>query len=266
MSKYLFIIKMGLQMSLTYRLNYVISLLSSVFPILLQVMLWHAIFTYTGAEKVYGYSYSEMMAYTLFASLIGQALRTGFEYEVAKDIKEGGLNRFLIQPLSYLGYRFSAYVGTNMSYFIATLILLGLCGLLLVHLLDIFFTLKSYLLLIIVLLAAFMIQFFLFYMIGLVAFWAQEVWGVFESVRIVGLVLSGGIFPLTVFGELGMEILSYLPFQYVIFFPIEVVLGRASDSDIFTGFSIQLFWIGLLWFLSRLVWQRGCKSFIALGG
>ncbi|ODA33067.1 ABC transporter permease [Veronia pacifica] len=241
MSKYIFIIKMGLQMSLTYRLNYVISILSSAFPILLQVMLWHAVFSYTGAEKVYGYTYPEMMAYTLFALLIGQALRTGFEYEVATDIKDGGLNRFLIQPLSYLGYRLTAYLGNNISYFLVTLVLIGLCGIGLTYWLDMTFELKSFLCLLLVLCAAFMIQFFLFYMVGLVAFWAHEVWGVFESVRIVGLVLSGGIFPLTVFGETGMQILSYLPFQYVIFFPIEVVLGRVSDAEVLHGFMLQLF-------------------------
>ncbi|UTV26934.1 ABC transporter permease [Photobacterium atrarenae] len=266
MRKYLFVSQMGLQMSLAYRLNYLISVLAAGFPLLLQVMFWHAIFTYTQAEQVYGYRYEEMMAYALFAALVSQALRTGFEYEVATDIKEGGLNRFLTQPLSYSVYRLAAFVGQNLGYFTATLLLIGGCAVLLNHWLQMAVSLSDYFRMLGVLCGAFFIQFFLFYLIGLAAFWMQEVWGVFESIRIVGLVLSGGVFPLTVFGEAGMAVLRYLPFQYVVFFPIEVVLGRVTGSDLMIGVAIQGAWIIGLFSLSRLVWNRGCKHFIALGG
>jgi ABC-2 type transport system permease protein len=109
-------------------------------------------------------------------------------------------------------------------------------------------------------------QFLLFYTIGLLAFWAQEVWGIFESTRIIGLVLSGGVFPLTIFGDKGLALLSWLPFKYIIFFPLEIVTGRLTLAESISGLLIQLSWIALLLLLSHLIWRQGCKKFIALGG
>ena len=51
-----------------------------------------------------------MIAYTFLAGLVARIVRTGFEYEIMDDIKNGKYSRFLVQPLGYFGYRLAAGV------------------------------------------------------------------------------------------------------------------------------------------------------------
>ena len=36
---------------------------------------------------------------------------TGFEWEIADDIKNGGLNKYVIKPVGYLPYRIACFLG-----------------------------------------------------------------------------------------------------------------------------------------------------------
>lgn len=45
-----------------------------------------------------GYSYTEIIVYTLLAGLVSKLVITGFEYQINEDIKDGGLNKYLIRP------------------------------------------------------------------------------------------------------------------------------------------------------------------------
>mgnify|MGYP007000010321 FL=1 len=53
---------------------------------------------------------------------------TGFEYQINEDIKDGGLNKYLIRPVNYCGYRFCSYLGEKMPQLIL-LLLISIVGL-----------------------------------------------------------------------------------------------------------------------------------------
>ncbi len=256
---------MGIQKSLTYRVNYVLSMLAAGFPILLQWVFWQAVFDFSQTNQMYGLTYSEMLTYVTLSALLSQALRTGFEYDIAQDIKNGGLNRFLVQPISYAGYRFASFLGNNLTYFICTLILMNI-SLLLCHLyLGLDLSLSQISLFFPAVILSLVMQFLLFYLVSMMAFWLQEVWGLFESVRIISLVLSGGMVPLTVFGDKAMQWLEFMPFKYIIFFPLQIVIGKLAIAEIMQGMLMQCFWSALLCLVAMLLWKRGQKQFLALG-
>jgi ABC-2 type transport system permease protein len=56
-----------------------------------------------------------------------------------------------------------------------------------------------------------------------------------------------------------------LPFRWIIYFPIEVAMGRLSPNEVRIGLAAQLAWIGLLLLLLNLVWRSGVKRFSAVG-
>jgi ABC-2 type transport system permease protein len=99
-----------------------------------------------------------------------------------------------------------------------------------------------------------------------VAFWLVEIGFLFEGVRIVIILLSGGIFPLEVFGERFVQVVSLLPFKYTISYPITVLNGKIPYSGIASGMLIQLIWIGACLLLARALWRVGSKRYIAVGG
>ncbi|MDK1290680.1 ABC transporter permease [Pseudoalteromonas umbrosa] len=266
MNKYMWLLGMGLQKALAYRVNYAVTILAAVFPIILQWALWRSIYGYTQADTLYGMSYAEMLSYVVLAALMAQALRTGFEYDMAEDIKSGGLNRFIVQPLSYFGYRLSVFVGTNLGYFVATLGVMAIALWVAIRYWSLSIDIVDIALFLLSAVGAFFLQFMLFYLLSLTAFWLHEVWALFESTRVIGLVLSGGVVPLSVFGESLQYWLSLLPFQYLIYFPIQTLTGAISFEQVISGLLIQLVWIVVMMLLIAAIWRRGSRSYLALGG
>ena len=80
------------------------------------------------------------------------------------------------------------------------------------------------------------------------------------------ILLSGGIFPLEVFGERFVQVMNFMPFKYTVSFPINVLNGRAAPNEVLVGLLVQCIWIGLTLLLSRFLWQIGSKRYVAVGG
>ena len=84
---------------------------------------------------------------------------------------------------------------------------------------------------------AFLFNFLLFWCVGMAGFWVTETTFLFEAVRIVIITLSGGIFPLSVFGPVGEAVLK----------------------------ALALAWVGGLAVLGALLWRTGLRRFSAVG-
>src|SRR5512147_1424687 len=125
LKKYRITFEMGFQMALEYRINFAISLISAAYPIFIQTFLWTAIYQNAAETVLFGYSYRQMIAYTFLAGLVTRIVRTGFEYEIMDDVKNGKFSRFLVQPLGYFPYRLCSYYGQklpNLTIILAVLV------------------------------------------------------------------------------------------------------------------------------------------------
>ena len=88
----------------------------------------------------------------------------------------------------------------------------------------------------------------------------------FGTVSVVIVVISGGIFPMDIFGEKFAFVMGLLPFGYTTQFPSNIINGRFDTVQIATGLLCQLFWIVLLFFAGKVMWKRGLHRFAAVGG
>jgi ABC-2 type transport system permease protein len=93
-----------------------------------------------------------------------------------------------------------------------------------------------------------------------------EAIGIFIGLRVASNILSGGVFPLDIFGSGAQTFFGLLPFQYVIYFPLNIICGRLPYSEIINGVIAQIFWIIILYALSKITWYFGMKKYIAAGG
>lgn len=175
MKLYRCVYQMGVETALEYRANMVLTLLSTIFPIIIQTFLWNYLYGNGDAGAMTGYSYTEIIVYTLLAGLVSKLVITGFEYQINEDIKDGGLNKYLIRPVNYCGYRFCSYLGEKMP----QLILLLICTSVLVAFSSIFLGLKLSLVRIVLFLVglvlAVILNFFIFYCVALLSFWLTDV-------------------------------------------------------------------------------------------
>jgi ABC-2 type transport system permease protein len=181
-------------------------------------------------------------------------------------VKNGRYSKFLVQPVGYFPYRLASFFGNKLP---------GLAMILAV-LVIVLAGLKAFwgvslepgrvLIFPLTLALAMVLNFLIFYCISAVAFWLVEIGFLFEGVRIVFILLSGGIFPLEVFGERFVQAMSLLPFKYTINFPITVLNGKLAYSAMPLSLLVQLIWIGACLLLARALWRVGSKRYIAVGG
>lgn len=266
LAKYRKAFELGFETALEYRLNFLLSLVSAVYPILIQTFLWTAIFQGSASGEVYGYTYRQMIVYTFLAGLVARIVRTGFEHEIMDDVKSGKYSQFLVQPLGYFPYRIASFYGQKLPHFgmilgIMTVVLAGLS-------LFFGFTLEPgrVLLFLVSLVLAVTLNFLIFYSFSAMSFWIVEVGFLFSGIRIVTILLSGGIFPLEVFGERFVQLNNLLPFKYTVSYPINVLNGRLGAAEIGWGLLIQCLWIAVVLVIANGLWRVGGRRYVAVGG
>ena len=224
--KYSKAFELGFQTAMEYRVNFLFSLLSAAYPIFIQTFLWTAIYNASTEDVVYGYTYRQMIAYTFLAGLVSRIVRTGFEYEIMDDVKSGKFSKFLVQPLGYFPYRLASFFGNRLP---GQVMILGILAVVLMGL-NVFFGISlefpRVLAFLFTLVLAVVLNFVIFYCFSAVSFWIIEIGFLFEGIRIVTILLSGGIFPLEVFGERFVQIMKLLPFMYTVNYPINVLNGK----------------------------------------
>ena len=264
-SGYLFVCGMGLQKAMAYRADFFLTLASCIFPILMQVCLWTALYT-AGAAETNGYTYEQMILYTLLAGVTARIVATGFENDVAQDIKDGGLNKYLVKPIHYGGYCFAQFVGSKAApilflLLVAAAVLGGASAAL-----GVAFSAVRLALYALSLAGALALNFAIFYAIALLGFWLTEIRQLFGTIAIVIMVASGGVFPLDIFGPAGQWMAAVLPFGYTTQFCVNLITGRLAPGQIGPGFAAQWLWVAVFTALHSLLWRRGAKRYTAVGG
>lgn len=264
--KYYRTFQMGLKNSMEYRVNFLLSIVSVIFPVTIQYFLWTAVFKASAENTVYGYDYHQMIAYAISSAIIAKFTAGGFEWEVADDVKNGGLSKFIIKPVGYIKYRMSSFLGTKS---IQALIMLIIMGIIYTVMIEVFkFQLTAYRagVFILSLFMALILNFMIIFSISMLAFWINEVWGIFVVFNLLNSVVCGGIFPLDIFGKNILQLFDYLPFKYVIYYPVNILTGRTDVNFAGHIIMLQLFWIGVMAVIVNLLWQIGIKKYIAAGG
>jgi len=257
---------MGVQHSMEYRFHFLLGLFGAAFPILVQYFIWTAVYQHSGESALFSYSYNQIILYTILAGLVSKLIATQFEHQIADDIKNGGLNKYLIKPVSYFGYRLVSFFGQKAIYYGITAVLLiviiwfasaqGVLELQAVRL--IFFTITLW--------GALLLNFLIAYCICASAFYLHEISYFFVITSLLVNILSGGMFPLEIFGESVVNALQYTPFPYTIYFPVNVLSGRTGVGAMYQGLLIQCGWILLFFWLARLTWRISMKKYSAVGG
>lgn len=265
-NKYHYTFLLGVKESIEYRLDFFIKLISSVFPIIIHVFLWKTIFSASNKDVMFGYSFKQLILYTILASIVTKLIATNFEGIISQEIKLGGLNQYLVKPMNYFSYKFFHYLGEkSVVYIMITVIILFILINLFIFY-EITFSIYQLLFFLLSLIFSILIKFLLSFALSQLTFWLLEVTGIFNIVRVLMIIVSGGMFPVTVFKGTFLEIIQYLPFKFLVFFPVNILTGKITMTEIYNGLISQMFWILVFSLLAYVVWKRGIKKYVAVGG
>lgn len=263
--KYFAVYKLGVRQGIEYRFHLWAGLLECSVKIIALVLLWWAMFTYTGADEMYGYSFWEMVLYSVMARLVLTVSQPTISKVLPEDIKNGTLSQFLLKPVNYLILRFAEFLGfSTISFFftyVIGILLIGSAALYDILDIDLFKALFFG----VTLVNSVILLFLIYGMIGIAGFWFIEVGSAFRAYQVFIQIFCGGFIPLSVFGENLVNIMKYTPFLYILNYPIEVLTGGLALRELLLNYTIQIVWIGILLLCVHLLWKRGIKKYVSAG-
>ena len=201
MNKYKKIFGIGFQNALEYRIDFIIGLFSMFFPIFIQINMWIAIFMNSDKEVIYNYTLPQMICYVILAGLISKVMTTNVEYEIMADIKDGGLNKFIVRPINYLLYRIVENLGSKCAQFFIVYIFITIAIVSSAAIFSMKFSIQMFLLFFAVIFFSVILKLVMAVLISSLSFWLGETWAAFMMLDVIINVMSGGMFPLDIFGE-----------------------------------------------------------------
>jgi ABC-2 type transport system permease protein len=269
--KYGRIFRVSLIERLHYRGDFFFSTILRFLPMLTTILLWRAVYIgadqTNGTKSLAGYDYHDMVAYLLLVHISRMfSSMPGLASGIARDIRDGTLKKYLIQPLDMIGYLVSYRMAHKVAYIVTSFLpyaaLFAACWSYFEHLPD-FLTVIAY---VISLLLAFLVGFFFEACVGMVGFWLLEVSSLLYVIMTLNYFVSGHMFPLDLLPAPWPTILKSLPTQYLAYFPAAVFLGKVQGSDLVWGLVAEAGWALGLMLLARTLYRIGLRRYSAYGG
>lgn len=266
--KYVNIFRVSLIERTAYRGDFLLGTILRFFPVITTILLWQAVFKGTAQRRIAGFSEHRMIAYLLLIHISRMfSSMPGLSATIARDIREGTIKKYLLQPLDMIGYLLSYRAAHKVAYITTSALpyagLFLLCSGYFVGLWPDVLTLLAYG---VSLLLAFVIGFFFETAMGMAGFWLLEVTSLLWVVNTINYFVSGQMFPLDLLGPPWDTILKWLPFQYLAYFPAVVFLREVQGGALAEGLLLELAWAMALIMLSRWMFARGLRRYSAYGG
>ncbi|GIW99608.1 MAG: ABC transporter permease [Pirellulaceae bacterium] len=265
------IYRIALEERMAYRGDFALGTLMRFLPIVTQIFLWWAIFdaaaAATGKSHLAGYSFHDMVAYYLL-SMLGRAFSSmpGLASTVARQIREGEIKKYLVQPIDMIGFMLLARMAHKSAYYAIACgpfaLVFYLCG-------DYFPawpTVEVGLAFLLSLVFAFLLGFFLDLCIGLIGFWFLEVSSLLFIYMLLNFFLSGHMFPLDLLPVGWRGAVDYLPFRYLAYFPAAIYLGKVPSSQLWQELGVEALWLVGMIFIARYLYARGVRRYSGYGG
>ncbi len=255
-----------LEERLVYRADFALGTLMRFLPIVTQIFLWGAIFTAVRGD-VAGYSYHDFIAYYLL-TMVTRAFSSmpGLASGIAREIREGTVKKFLIQPIDMIGFLLLNRLAHKLVYYGVAIGPFALVFYLCRH----YFppppdpaTIAAFAA---SLAMAFLLGFFLEATIGLIGFWFLEVSSLLFVYMLFNFFFSGHMFPLDMLPPPWSIIVDALPLKYLAYFPAAVWLGKVEGSQLMRELWIQAGWVVFFMLACRVAFQRGVQRYSGFGG
>lgn len=263
--QYLNILGLHFQTVFQHRARSFIWFLIALINPLFMILLWSGAASDDG-KIADSWTIANLSTYYLFLIVAGSLLISHIEESVSElDIQEGRLVKYLLKPVSYYWFKFFEEIPHR--------VLQGFYGCLILVAIFFFYhqtllpqiTLSWFLSTVIIMVLASFISFNFKMLLGFLAFWFTDIWGFYELVQIAMITLAGFIMPLSLYPEWLMTIAYFLPFSYMIYFPLLAIQGQLNSTELIRVIATQIAWLTVLTILYKVMWKQGIKQFTAVG-
>ncbi|MBQ6888872.1 MAG: ABC-2 family transporter protein [Lachnospiraceae bacterium] len=263
--QYLALIRGSIMEGLTFRTGTIVSIIGNLIYLVIIYFLWKAIYNSSPTDVVNGMTFYDTLVYLVLAAAMFNFLDSFVVWDIGRSYQTGELVEFLVKPIDYQIYLFFSHFGNNIVAFVITflptffIIYFVTQGSFALGINIIFFLIS--------ILLAVGVNFCVDFLVGIICFYTQSIWGVNIMKEVVVSLLSGATIPLAFFPEKFRMIVDLLPFQAIYNMPLQILIDKnMAGMDYIKSIGLQLFWLIVLYYAGKLFWKRSMRILTVNGG
>lgn len=245
-----------------YKSNFYLFTINRIVEIVVYIFVWQAIYNQTGNAG--SYTISQMVTYYVLVFSIISFTLWGVNEDMAQSIRNGQINKELLNPLSYFQYYFGIDLGELGFASVIGLATFIICSLFWGVTLP--SSILNFLLFVVIIILGVPITFFLQMIVGTVGFYSNSIWGMQILRKAVISIFSGIIAPITLFPQWFQVIANILPFKDLVYTPINIWLGNITMQEITFVIIKQIIWGIILYIISKIFFNHAVKNITINGG
>jgi ABC-2 type transport system permease protein len=224
--------------------------------------LWTVTYASGSAKTLAGFTLDQMIWYLVATETIIMSM-TPIHRHIEREIREGDVAIRLNKPYSFLGFHWSVFLGEGLLK-AGILVLIGGSVAMLMNG-PIPFQFLSIPALVLTFLLTATLSFLYGSMIGLLAFWTEDVTGFYFIFDRIKWLLGGFLMPITLFPDWLFKIVEWMPFSLMIFRPAS--LAVKFDWSMWADLSMrQLGLILAMGAMAQAVYRLGVRRLDVNGG
>lgn len=264
MKKYFQVFKIAFMTVFEYRGEIISSFLIYLLGILFSFFLWLKLISdYT---TIGPYDLNSIMTYYLLSGILLGFFNKRITQHFERWVNEGKLAQLLVKPVNVSIFLFFREFGQRIGIFLLSTTLFTIPIITIPGIRStINLTLPTLLWLFIFSLLSNLFLYIFYLVLGNLAFWLINLDGVRNVTVNLLNILKGLWFPLDLAPQAFQNILSLLPFQYAMFYPIKILTSERSQVENIKGLLVLSVSIILMFILSRVLWKKGLKRFDSVG-
>lgn len=247
-----------------YRFDFIFEFICNFIPVIAITYLWQAI--YLSNSSVGDYSIYQMFVYVILARFISMIITPGFFFEVISEIQSGIISNYIAKPVNYILYCFAKELGNKSKNFIVDIIPLIIVAFIYRENLILNFSLINIVFFICSFVFAYLLYFEIIMSVSMFSFWFYEISSWFYTITFMIEFFSGSIIPIDLLPAIIQNVLKFLPFKYLVYFPVTILTQNLNTNELITGFSVQVIWVVINFILVKFIWTLGSRRYDAYGG
>ena len=248
-----------------YRAYFIFTIMSNLFYMVIVYFLWRAIFSSVSTATINGMTFKQTFIYLALAGCVSSVLMTWTEWGMSRDMKNGNISLYFIRPIDYQVNVFSKSLGDIWTNFIIIFIPSFLVVLLFAG--DEIKIGYNLIIFVIAFAIAALINLMFDFLIGLISFYTESIWGISTMKDTVILLLAGAIIPLQFFPQNIRKVVEMLPFQAIYNLPLKILIEKSYTLEDYVMILLQqLFWLAVLFIITRLCFKKASTAITINGG
>jgi ABC-2 type transport system permease protein len=266
-------LRVGFAGAVAYRAEMFVWVLATTMP-LVMLALWTAVaregaggaVAREGAGgSIARYGEAGFVTYFLCAFIVRQLTGCWAFYEINFEIRQGTLGMRLLRPVHPLAaHAFENVAAIPMRALVALPIAVGALAILEPH--RVTHDPAQWALWVLAVAGAWTMTLFVNLAVGCTAFFLEQSMKLMDLWLVFYFVLSGYTIPVDLFSPRVRAAIDWLPFRYLLGFPVEVMTGAVTHAEAAAMLARQWAWVGAMAALTVFLWRRGIARFAAHGG